>query len=99
MDGTEHIPPETTASPDVKRVNPEEWNPKLLRKLWILLWIICAMALGAEFFIHPHPHFEGTGFFGFNALLGFVACTVMIIVAKLLAFFLKRKPDYYGKDV
>lgn len=99
MDGPEYNSIETNASPDVKRVTPEEWNPKFLRKLWILLWVICGIALGAEFFIHPHPHFEGTGFFGFNALLGFIACTVMIVVAKLLAFFLKRKPDYYGKDV
>ena len=99
MNGTEHNSLDTKASPDVEKQSPEEWNPKVLRKLWILLWVICGLGLVAEFFIHPHPHFEGTGFFGFNALLGFVACSVMIIVAKLLALVLKRKPDYYDKDV
>ena len=99
MDGTKQIPADPKTDPDVERVTPEQWNPKLLRKLWILLWGICGLALISEFFIHPHPHFESTGFFGFNALLGFVACSVMILTAKLLALFLKRKPDYYGKDV
>ena len=105
MPAHKHIPEDTNPCPNMKRVKPEGWNPKTLRVLWILLWGLCAMSLVAEFFIHPHPHFEetdtvgfATDFFGFNAVLGFVACTIMILVAKLLALFLKRKPDYYDKD-
>ncbi len=98
MHETLHNSADSGVDPEVKRVPAEPWNPKVIRILWILLWGVCGCSILAEFFIHKHPHFEGTGFFGFNALLGFIACSVMIIVAKLLAFLLKRKPDYYDKD-
>lgn len=100
MDKKIQTPVDTNPCPNMKRVEPEGWNPKTIRTLWIILWGLCGLSLVAELFVHIHPHFEdhGTGFFGYNAVMGFVACTVMILAAKGLAIFLKRKPDYYDKD-
>lgn len=70
-------------------------RPDVIRKLWILLYIVCGLTVLAEVFVHRHPHFGFDGFFGFNAVLGFVSCAVLILFAKLVALFLKSREDYY----
>ncbi|MFO7803545.1 MAG: hypothetical protein R6V55_14750 [Desulfovermiculus sp.] len=54
-----------------------------------------AILLLAEFFIHPHPPFEWAGAFGFFAGYGFVACIVLLFVARLVRLVVMRKEDYY----
>ena len=70
-------------------------RPAVIRKLWILLYVTCGLTVVAEFFVHRHPHFGIDGFFGFNAVLGFVSCAVLILFSKLVALFLKAREDYY----
>jgi len=70
-------------------------RPDVIRKLWILLYIVCGLTVLAEVFVHRHPHFGFDAFFGFNAVLGFVSCAVLILFAKLVALFLKSREDYY----
>ena len=48
-----------------------------------------------ELFTHRHPHFGFDGFFGFYAILGFVACAALILIAKGIGFVLKKGEDYY----
>ena len=66
--------------------------------LWMLLIAICAASVIAEFFVHRHSHFKVDGTLFFYAMLGFGSCVIMIILAKLLGFFLKAPPDYYDDD-
>ena len=70
-------------------------RPGTIRLLWILLWVICGLTLVPEFFLDRHPHFERDGMFGYYALLGFVACAALILIAKGLGYILKRKENYY----
>lgn len=70
-------------------------RPEVIRKLWILLYVVCGLTVLAEIFAHRHPHFGFDGFFGFNAVLGFVSCAVLILFSKLVALFLKAREDYY----
>ena len=70
-------------------------RPGTIKILWVLLYGICAFTLVPEFFIHRHPHFAYDNYFGFFAVLGFVACALLIILAKGIGFFLKKKEDYY----
>jgi len=70
-------------------------RPEVIRKLWVLLYVVCGLTVLAEIFAHRHPHFGFDGFFGFNAVLGFVSCAVLILLSKLVAFFLKSREDYY----
>ncbi len=72
-------------------------HPSSRRLLWWLLWILCGLSIIAEFFIHRHPHFSIDGFFGFYAVIGFVGCAIMILAAKGLGIWLKRKDNYYGE--
>ena len=38
---------------------------------------------------------SATNWFGFYVLLGFIACSAAILLAKGLGLFLKAKEDYY----
>ena len=48
--------------------------------------------------MHLHPHFAIDALFGFHAVYGFIACALMIVVAKGLGLLLKRSDRYYAKD-
>ena len=73
-----------------------------LPKLWIIQGVILALALLPEFFIHHHAHFPDQGTridatFGFFAWYGFLTCAAMVVGAKILGVFLKRKDTYYDQ--
>lgn len=74
-------------------------RPETIKRLWAGLYIVCALTLVPEFFISRHPHFGIDGFFGFYALLGFVSCALLILIAKLGGVFLKRPENYYEEKV
>jgi len=72
-------------------------NPKVIRKLWIFLYVLCGITIIPDFFIHRESHFGLDGFFGFYALLGFISCAVLILISKLLGLFIKVGEYYYDK--
>jgi len=77
-------------------------QPKTKKMLWRLLWGTCIFFVLLEFFIERHGHFGDHSFdsyFGFYAMLGFLACLICILVAKLLGLFLKVKGNYYDRDI
>lgn len=63
--------------------------------IWRLFLVVLALSIAAQLFIEAHPHFAFEGLFGFNAIYGFLACAALILVAKGLGVFLKRRDDYY----
>ena len=71
--------------------------PATRRKLWIAGCIVLAFTVIAELFIKLHPYFSITGLFAFHAVFGFLSCVAMILFARLLGFFIKRKENYYDK--
>ena len=72
-------------------------RPENIRKLWIMLYVICGLLVVPDFFTHTHTYFGFDGFVGFYALLGFVSCAALILFSKLVALVLKEKEDYYDK--
>jgi hypothetical protein len=68
-----------------------------IKKLWVILYVVCGLTVVPDFFTHRHPHFGFDGFLGFYALLGFVSCAVLILFSKLVGLLLKAKEDYYDK--
>ena len=76
------------------------YRPSNLPKLWALQIAILVLSLLPEFFVHHHPHFTEQGIgvdvtFGFHAWYGFLTCAAMVVGAKILGIFLKRKDTYY----
>lgn len=72
-------------------------RPEVKRRLWILLFAVCALTIIPDLFTHRHPHFGFDGFIGFYALFGFIACAVLILLAKVIGRVLKVNEDYYDK--
>ena len=72
-------------------------KPKNIKKLWIMLYVICGLLIIPDFFAHRHAYFGVDSFFGFYALLGFVSCAALILFSKLVGLVLKAKEDYYDK--
>ncbi len=72
-------------------------RPSVIKKLWIMLYVVCGLTVVCDFFIDRHGHFGFDSYFGFYAVLGFISCAVLILVSKLLGIFLKVDEDYYDK--
>jgi len=66
-----------------------------VRAAWATFLAVLAATLVAGRFVEPHPHFALESVFGFYAVYGFLACGALILVAKALGLFLKRREDYY----
>mgnify|MGYP001264201711 FL=1 len=67
------------------------------RVLWALV-AVCIATIGADFFYHRHIVHPWEGVWGFYAIYGFVACVVLVLVAKELRKLLMRAEDYYDRD-
>lgn len=72
-------------------------RPRTIRWLWRIFVAILALTVIAQLVVEVHPHFGLEGFFGFNALYGFIACAALILVARAIGALLKR-PDRYYRD-
>ncbi|MDH3628217.1 MAG: hypothetical protein OEV00_07675 [Acidobacteriota bacterium] len=66
------------------------------RILW-LLFAVCVVVLGADFFYHKHGHFSFENIFGFHALFGFTTFFGLVLVGKQLRKLLMRDEDYYDR--
>ena len=71
-------------------------------KLWAILVFILLLTLLPEFFIHHHYNFENQGVhvdgsWGFYTWYAFISCVIMVVLAKIIGLFLKRKEDYYDR--
>ncbi len=89
------------SEPESPHQETKDWvyRDSTKRLLMALLLIGCAVSVGLEFFIkEKHPKFGIDGTFGFFALLGFISCTIMIFLAKLLGFVFKVPTDFYGDE-
>tara|TARA_B100001079_G_scaffold240382_1_gene225230 strand:- start:700 stop:951 length:252 start_codon:yes stop_codon:yes gene_type:complete len=67
------------------------------RVLWALV-AVCIVTIGADFVYHRHIVHPWEGVWGFYAIYGFVACVVLVLVAKELRKLLMRAEDYYDRD-
>jgi len=71
-------------------------NPKNVKILLGCFYASLAVLLLIEFLLHKHPHFGWEAWPEFFAVYGFVACVVLVIVAKyFLRPVVKRDEDYY----
>ena len=70
-------------------------KPKNVKRLLMGFYLSLVLLLIIDFFIHKHGEFHLEEFPDFFAVYGFVACVMLIFIAKLLRFFLKRNENYY----
>ena len=71
-------------------------KPKNVKRLLIIFFTLTGLVLSIDLFYHKHAIFPWEEYFGFYAVYGFVACVILVIVAKyILRPVVMRKEDYY----
>ena len=69
-----------------------------VRKFLHVFYAICAGLLLIDFVFHRHVTHSWESVWGFYAVFGFVACVVLVLIAKEMRKILMRREDYYDND-
>jgi hypothetical protein len=71
-------------------------NPRNVNRLLGIFFSSLIVLLIMEVFVHKHAHFPCEDWAEFYCVSGFVACVVLVIVAKyVLRPLVMRREDYY----
>ena len=70
-------------------------NPRNVSRLLAGFYVICGILLVLDFVLHRHTVHSWESLPGFYALYGFVACVLLVLIAKEMRKVLMRKEDYY----
>jgi hypothetical protein len=70
-------------------------DPKNVWRVVYALHAICGLSLFAELFVRRHVGHPWEALFGFYGLYGFVACLLLVLIAKELRKVLMRPENYY----
>jgi hypothetical protein len=70
-------------------------RPETVRKLWGGFAAVLVATVAVGLLVQGHPHFDIERLPGFYAWYGFLTCVAMVLVARLLGRFLKRRDTYY----
>lgn len=70
-------------------------NPKNVKLLVKILVGCCIVLFAMDFIIHRHTVHPWESFTGFYALYGFLACVVLVLLARELRKLVMRDEDYY----
>ena len=84
-------------------MNPDEKQhffdkPGSVQKVLRVLYACCAVLLAVDFVHHRHVIHDWENLWGFYAFYGFIACWLLVEIAKVMRMVLMRPPDYYEKD-
>ena len=72
------------------------WDrPENVKKLLRFFYVLCAGLFLFDFVIHRHVIHSWENLWGFYAIFGWVACVILVLVAKEMRKVLMRKEDYY----
>ena len=74
-------------------------RPATIRRLWIVFVLVLAATVAAQFVIPVPGKFELDSRFGFGAWFGFFSCVAMVLVARVLGWWLKRPESYYDQPL
>lgn len=72
-------------------------NPKNVDRLLRGFYAICILLVVIDFFVHRHILMMWEKLPAFYALYGFVACVLLVLLAKLMRKVVMRKEDYYDE--
>jgi hypothetical protein len=73
-------------------------NPANVRRVLRALVAVCALLFLADFVVHRHVQHPWEHLWGFYAIYGFVACVILVLVAKEMRKVVMRDEDYYERE-
>ena len=72
-------------------------KPRNVRRVIHALYALCGLTLLLDFVVERYVHHPWEALWGFYCLYGFVACVLLVLVAKEMRKVLMRKEDYYDE--
>ena len=72
-------------------------NPRNVRRVVRALVGACVILTGLDLVVHRHVSHPWEAMFGFYAVYGFVACVLLVLLAKEMRRLLIRREDYYDE--
>ena len=89
-------------STDMKKSNDKKQylfdDPKNVKRVVRGLIAVCLILFGLDAVLHRHEVHPWEGMFGFYAIYGFVACVILVLLAKEMRKLVMRGEDYYDKE-
>jgi len=73
-------------------------KPGTLNLIIAVLVVSCIALFAADFFYHPHGHFDFEKWPGFYAWYGFLSYCAIVLSAKQMRKLIGRKEDYYESE-
>ena len=73
-------------------------KPRNVNRLLRGFYLVCAILLILDFVLHRHVIHSWDNIPGFYAIFGFVACVLLVLIAKEMRKVVMRKEDYYDVD-
>lgn len=93
--------PEPSGSPERPGERRHVWDdPKNVQILIWVFWFCCAVVFALDFVFNRYASFEHgelpiEQMVGFYSIYGFVACVLLVLIAKQMRKVLMRDEDYY----
>ena len=73
-------------------------DPRNTKRVVHGLVAACVILFGLDAVLHRHVAHPWEGLFGFYAIYGFVACVLLVLLAKEMRKVVMRDEDYYEKE-
>lgn len=71
-------------------------NPRNVRLVVRTLLVACVLLVGLDLVLHRHTEHPWEEMFAFYAVYGFVACVLLVLLAKEMRKLVMRDERYYG---
>ena len=72
-------------------------NPRNVDRLLRIFYAICIVLVITDFIVHRHTEMGWEKIPAFYAGYGFIACVVLVLLAKLMRKVVMRREDYYDE--
>lgn len=73
-------------------------DPRNLKRVLRVFYVLCAGLWLIDLVIHRHVTHEWEAWTGFYALYGFVACVLLVLLAKWLRKIVMKDEDYFDRE-
>ena len=73
-------------------------HKKNIKRVLRALIVLCVASFAVDFVYHRHVVHPFEALWGFYAIYGFVACVILVLLAKQMRKWLMRSEDYYERD-
>ena len=72
-------------------------DPNNIKRVLYGFYACCGFLFALDFVIHRHVYHSWENLWGFYPIFGFVACVILVLIAKWMRTFLMRSEDYYDE--